>query len=90
MNLQLDEWAYQENFSGAGIDKDTGEALEYQDLMKKDKYRDIWSNSLANELWRLAQGIRDVKVTNTILFIYKSEIPKDRLKDTTYGRIVLA
>ena len=58
--------------------------------MKKEKYRDIWSTSLANELGRLAQGIRDVKVTNTIFFISISEIPKDRLKDITYGQIVVA
>ena len=58
--------------------------------MKKDKYRDIWSTSLANELGRLAQVILNVKGTNTIFFISKSEIPKDRLKDVTYGRIVVA
>ena len=57
---------------------------------KKDKYRDTWSTSLANELGRLAQGIRDIKGTNTIFFILKSEIPKDRLKDINYGRIVVA
>ena len=58
--------------------------------MEKGKYRDIWSTSLANELGRLAQGIRNVKGTNIILFISKSEIPMDRLKDITYGRIVVA
>ena len=53
-------------FEGAVIDDDTGQALEYQDLIKNEKYRDTWSTSLANELGRLAQGIRDVKGTNTI------------------------
>ena len=57
--------------------------------MKKDKDRDIWITLLANELGRLAQGIHNVKRTNTIFFIYKSEIPKDRLKYITYGRIVV-
>ena len=90
MNLQLNEWAYQEFFAGAVIDEDIGKALEYRDLIKKDKYRDIWSTSLENELGRLSQGIRNVKGTNTILFISKSEIPKDRLKDITYGRTVVA
>ena len=61
MNLQLNEWAYQEFFSGAVIDEDTGQALEYLDLIKKDKYRDTWITSLENELGRLAQGIRNVK-----------------------------
>ena len=36
----------------------------------------IWSNSLANEFGRLAQGIGGcVKVTNTIYFIPKSDVP---------------
>ena len=72
MNLQLNEWAYQYCFTGAVIDEDTGKALEYRDLIKKDKYRDIWSTSLANEIGRLAQGIRNVKGTNTIIVIPKS------------------
>ena len=45
--------------------------------------------SLANELGRLAQGIRKIKGTNTIYFIDKSEIPKDKLKQVTYARIVV-
>ena len=89
MNLQQNEWAYKEHFEGAVIDEDTGEALEYRDLTEKEKYRDIWSTSLANQLGRLAQNINGVKGTNTIFFIPKSEIPKDRLKDITYGRIVI-
>ena len=77
MNVQLNEWAYQEFFAGTVIYEDTGKALEYRDLIKKEKYLDTWSTSLANELGRLAQGISDVKGTNTIFFIPKSEIPKD-------------
>ena len=70
-NLQLNEWAYQKFFAGAVIDDDIGQALEYRDLIKKEKYRDTWSTSLANELGRIAQGIRDVKGTKTIYFILK-------------------
>ena len=33
--------------------------------------------------------MRDVKGTDTIHFIRKSQIPADRLKDFTYGRIVV-
>ena len=44
---------------------------------------------LANELGQLSQGIRDVKGTNTICFIAKSEIPKHKLKEVTYARIVV-
>ena len=49
-NLQLNEWEYQKFFAGAVIDDDSGQALEYRDLIKKDKYRDTWSTSLANGL----------------------------------------
>ena len=45
---------------------------------------------MANKFERLAQGIRDIPGTDTIFFIPKSEIPKDRLKAVTYGRIVVA
>ena len=62
--------------------------MEYRDLIKLDKYRDTWFTSLANEIGRLAQGIRDIEGTNTIHFIPREQIPKDRLKDVTYGRIV--
>ena len=33
--------------------------------------------------------MRDIKGTDTIFFIKKSDIPKERLKDVTYGRIVV-
>jgi hypothetical protein len=46
----------------------------------------IWESAFANELGRLAQGIRDVIGTNTIEFIFASEIPRDRT--VTYGRLV--
>ena len=35
---------------------------------------------------QLAQGIREVKGTNTVMFIQKSKFPKD--KKLTYGKIV--
>ena len=50
----------------------------------------MWSTYLANKFGRLAQGIRDILGTDTIFFISKSEIPKDRLREVTYGRIVVA
>ena len=48
----------------------------------------MWERSFANELGRLAQGIgQREKGTNTIYFIPHSQIPSDRRKDITYGRI---
>ena len=46
----------------------------------------IWERSFANKLGQLAQGIRDVKGTNTVMFIPKSKVPKD--KKVTYDKIV--
>ena len=55
--------------------------------MKQDKYREVWVTSFANELGRLAQGIRDVKGTNTIHFIPHNSVPPGLT--ITYGRIVV-
>ena len=74
---------------GAILDEKTGQQLEYRDLVKRPELRERWHRSLANELGRLAQGIREIKGTNTIFFIPKSEIPPDRRKDITYGRLSL-
>ena len=76
----------QENFAHAIIDEETGKSLEFRHLIKLDKYRDIWMKSFANELCRLAQGIRDIPGTNTIDFIPFAEVPKG--ETVTYDRIV--
>ena len=88
--LQLGEWAHEMHFANAIIDDVTGKSLEYRDLMKMEKHRETWATSLANEIGRLAQGIREIKGTNTIQFVHKKEIPKNRWRDITYGRIVVA
>jgi len=72
----------------AVLDKDTGELLEMRHLLANPKYKDVWGKSYTTELGRLAQGIPGVsKGTNTIVFITRNDIPFDRLKDVTYGRI---
>ena len=88
-HLQITDGPMKEFFAGSIIDEKTGEALEYRDLIKRPDIKEIWERSLANELGRLSQGARDIKGTNTIFFIKKSDIPTDRLKDVTYGRIVV-
>ena len=75
--LQLDEWAYNTWFVGVILDEKTGDKLEYRDLIKRPELRERWMRSLANKLGRLSQGICNVKGTNTIYFIPKSEIPQD-------------
>ena len=72
----------------AVMDQATGKMLNYRQLLKDPKYRAEWLTSAANEFGRLAQGIRDIKGTNTIHIIHKSEIPEERFKDVTYGNFV--
>jgi len=86
----MEEWAFDYYFAGVIIDKETGKAMKYRGLIKSEKTQEIWTTSLANELGRLTKGIRDISGTETMEFIPKSEIPKDRLKDVTYAQIIVS
>jgi len=46
------------------------------------KYREVWSNSFAKEILRLAE------TTKTIAFVAKHQIPQERRKEIMYRRIV--
>ena len=74
----------------AVMDAETGKLLNYKQLMRDPKYRKKWSISSANEFGRLANGVggRIKNPTNTIKFIRRKDIPKDRKKDVTYGSFV--
>ena len=81
MNL-ICEWA------NSVIDRETGELLEYRHLIKRPKYNEEWGRSFGDEIGRLCQGIDGRAVgTDTMFFIDKSEVPKDCVKDVTYGKI---
>ena len=57
--------------------------------MRHPKYSADWQLSSANEFGRLANGVGGrVKGTNTIKFIKKSDIPRDRRHNVTYGQCV--
>jgi hypothetical protein len=63
-----------------------GEYLNYQQLICNPKHTQIWSKSATNEFGRLAQGVGGrVKPTITIFFIQKDQVPKNQIKDVTYG-----
>eukprot|EP00804_Cyclotella_cryptica_P028276 CCRYP_014613-RA/>CCRYP_014613-RA protein AED:0.37 eAED:0.37 QI:0/0/0/1/0/0/4/0/451 len=71
------------------LDPETGQLLEYRQLLRHPKFKEAWSISAANEFGRLAQGIKGrVKATDTLKFIRRSEIPADRLKDVTNIKFV--
>ena len=73
----------------AVLDQETGELLEYRQLLKHPKFRDVWNRSASDEFGRLAQGIGGrIKGTDTIRFVHKHEIPQDRFKDVTYIKFV--
>ena len=64
--------------------------MEYRHIIQNEKYKEIWKRSFANELGRLAHGFGNrVEGTNTIFFVKYDEIPKDRIKDVTYGQVVV-
>ena len=76
------------HWANAIIDPDTGASMEYRHLMKSPKHATEWQKSFSNELGRLAQGIAGRETgTNTIFFITHDQVPPDRRKDVTYGRI---
>ena len=60
-------------------------AQEYRHLIKGPE-RKVWEKSFSNELGQLAQGIREAKGTNTVMFITTFKFPKD--KKVTYGEVV--
>eukprot|EP00804_Cyclotella_cryptica_P013851 CCRYP_018168-RA/>CCRYP_018168-RA protein AED:0.40 eAED:0.40 QI:0/0/0/1/0/0/2/0/444 len=77
------------NSLAAVLNDDTGELMEYRHLIANPKYRDTWTSAYGKELGRLAQGLPGtVAATNTIVFISKADIPSDRWRNVTYGRIV--
>jgi hypothetical protein len=61
--------------------------LKYAELIKGPD-KPIWEKGMCNELGRLAQGYGNVKGKNTIFFIHRNQVPRN--KRVTYGRIVCA
>ena len=73
----------------AVFDEETGRMLNYRQLFTHPKHKEVWTTSSADEFGRLAQGVGGrIEGTNTIFFIPYSKIPRDRLRDITYGRFV--
>ncbi len=70
----------------AVLNKDTGELMEMQQLLRNPKYSNLWGKSYTKELGRLAQGIPGTKGTDTIMFIEYNEIPLDQRWNVTYGK----
>jgi hypothetical protein len=62
-----------------------GKLLEYQHLTANPKTRQTWTHSYGNKLGQLAQGMPShAKGTDTIFFIPRHKVLKERAKDITY------
>ena len=84
-HIELRPHAQRERIQLIG-DDETGEYLNYRQLMRHPKHKKIWNTFSANEFGRLAQGVGGrVKPTNTIFFIPYNQVPIDRRKDVTHG-----
>jgi hypothetical protein len=67
---------------------DTGKSLTHQQLITLLRYTTRWMRSTANEIGRLAQGLkREIKGTIIIRFIRKSDVPAGC--NATYGYFVV-
>jgi hypothetical protein len=65
-----------------------GKLLKYRHLIGNPKTKAVWAHSYGNEIGQLAQGMPGRNTgTNTILFIRPDQVPRDRMKDTTYGLV---
>jgi hypothetical protein len=66
-------------FANAVMCDETGDMLEYRQLVKKPKYRDTWTKAFGKEIGRLAQGQKGVvEGTDALNFIPYSNVPTDR------------
>ena len=75
--------------ANAVLDDATGELLEYRHLIRHPVYQKVWGKSMGKEIGRLAQGLDGVvEGTDTLDFITRDDIPRDRWQDITYARIV--
>ena len=89
LHLQMEEWAFKQHSSGDITDKNTEAKLKNLVLVKQPELKYRLMSSLATEIERLAQGILDIKGTNSIYFIIKSEIPQENWKESSYDRCVV-
>ena len=65
-----------------------GELLEDRHLIANPKSRATWSHLYGNELRQLVQGMPgQTKGTNTIFFVSRHMVPKERVRDITFGLI---
>jgi hypothetical protein len=65
-----------------------GKLLEYWHLIGNPMTKAVWAHLYENKIGQLAQGMPGRNMgTNTIRFILWDQVPRNRMKDTTYDLI---
>ena len=71
--------------AGTVLDEETGDLLEYHQLIQHPEHQDLWGAQHGKEIGRLAQGLPGiVEGTDTIEFISRKDILADRQKDVRH------
>ena len=79
------------------LNPDTGQTMEYRQLRRHPKYKQLWENSYCNELGRLCQsirkgfqGLKNQRVAGTETFKVRKyqESPQDRRKEVCHTKVV--
>ena len=80
------------------LNEDTGQMMNYRQLLQHPSFSKVWNKSGSNEFGRLLQGIgsgdqgikmnQRVAGTDTFKVIHYEDIPVDRRKDITYTSFV--
>ena len=74
--------------AGEVLDGETREMMDFRHLCISPRYQEVWGKSFGNEIGQLDQDIPvQVDGTNTLFFIDKEKIPRDRRRDVTNGRV---
>ena len=81
-------------YANVVVDEEFGKAMEYQDLLKDERYREVWSKAGVKEYGRLFQGYgknkdgtKENEGTDTYHWIPRSQVPRG--KKLTYARTVV-
>ena len=86
----MTQHGYPTQMANVIIDEYTVKELNYQQLSNNYKYKKIWKWSFTNKLGILDQGEGGpVDGTDTMFFIAKDKVPRNWIKDVTYGCIIV-
>ncbi len=72
------------------VNGEGGELIKYRHLIARPNTQATWTHSYGNKIVCLAKGMSGCNTSrNTIYFIQKNQVPKERAKDMAYGLITV-